>query len=289
MLAAPSTSRRAAAAGGRAGAGRRALRPPRRAAAVPAPAPQPEPAPCPGDMQRAGSEAGPGRAVSGVCKWRVSGMRSQDPGKVFFGNVDSSGIKHNIFNPPIIARYIRLHPTHYSIRSTLRMELMGCDLNSCSMPLGMESKAISDAQITASSYFTNMFATWSPSKARLHLQGRSNAWRPQVNNPKEWLQVDFQKTMKVTGITTQGVKSLLTSMYVKEFLISSSQDGHHWTLFFQNGKVKVFQGNQDSFTPVVNSLDPPLLTRYLRIHPQSWVHQIALRMEVLGCEAQDLY
>lgn len=209
--------------------------------------------------------------------------------QVFFGNVDSSGIKHNIFNPPIIARYIRLHPTHYSIRSTLRMELMGCDLNSCSMPLGMESKAISDAQITASSYFTNMFATWSPSKARLNLQGRSNAWRPQVNNPKEWLQVDFQKTMKVTGITTQGVKSLLTNMYVKEFLISSSQDGHHWTLFFQNGKVKVFQGNQDSFTPVVNSLDSPLLTRYLRIHPQSWVHQIALRIEVLGCEAQELY
>ncbi|XP_064227600.1 coagulation factor VIII isoform X2 [Aotus nancymaae] len=222
-------------------------------------------------------------------KWQTYRGNSTGTLMVFFGNVDSSGIKHSIFNPPIIARYIRLHPTHYSIRSTLRMELMGCDLNSCSMPLGMESKAISDAQVTASSYFTNIFATWSPSKARLHLQGRSNAWRPQVNNPKEWLQVDFQKTMKVTGITTQGVKSLLTSMYVKEFLLSSSQDGHHWTLFSQNGKVKIFQGNQDSFTPVVNSLDPPLLTRYLRIHPQSWVHQIALRMEVLGCEAQELY
>uniref|UniRef100_UPI00403B3905 Coagulation factor VIII n=1 Tax=Homo sapiens TaxID=9606 RepID=UPI00403B3905 len=222
-------------------------------------------------------------------KWQTYRGNSTGTLMVFFGNVDSSGIKHNIFNPPIIARYIRLHPTHYSIRSTLRMELMGCDLNSCSMPLGMESKAISDAQITASSYLTNMFATWSPSQARLHLQGRSNAWRPQVNNPKEWLQVDFQKTMKVTGVTTQGVKSLLTSMYVKEFLISSSQDGHQWTLFLQNGKVKVFQGNQDSFTPVVNALDPPLLTRYLRIHPQSWAHHIALRLEVLGCEAQDLY
>lgn len=44
--------------------------------------------------------------------------------------MDSSGIKHNIFNPPIIAQYIRLHPTHSSIRSTLRMELIGCDLNS---------------------------------------------------------------------------------------------------------------------------------------------------------------
>ncbi|XP_019483170.1 PREDICTED: coagulation factor VIII isoform X2 [Hipposideros armiger] len=222
-------------------------------------------------------------------KWQSYQGNSTGTLMVFFGNVDSSGIKHNTFNPPIIARYIRLHPTHYSIRSTLRMELMGCDLNSCSIPLGMENKTISDAQITASSYLNNMFATWSPSQARLHLQGRTNAWRPQANNPEEWLQVDFQKTMKVTGIATQGVKSLLTSMYVKEFLISSSQDGHNWTLFLQNGKVKFFQGNQDSFTPVVNSLDPPLLTRYLRIHPQRWVHQIALRLEVLGCEAQQLY
>ncbi|XP_066105508.1 coagulation factor VIII isoform X1 [Saccopteryx bilineata] len=222
-------------------------------------------------------------------KWQSYRGNSTGTLMVFFGNVDSSGIKHNIFNPPIIARYIRLHPTHYSIRSTLRMELMGCDINSCSIPLGMENKEISDAQITASSYLNNKFATWSPSQARLHLQGRTNAWRPKVNNPEEWLQVDFQKTMKVTGIIIQGVKSLLTSMYVKEFLISSSPDGHNWTPFLQNGKVKVFHGNQDSFTPVVNSLDPPLLTRYLRIHPQSWVYQIALRLEVLGCEAQQLY
>ncbi|XP_058297352.1 coagulation factor VIII [Hylobates moloch] len=164
--------------------------------------------------------------------------------------------------------------------------------NKCQTPLGMASGRIRDFQITAS----GQYGQWAPKLARLHYSGSINAWSTKepfswikVNNPKEWLQVDFQKTMKVTGITTQGVKSLLTSMYVKEFLVSSSQDGHHWTLFFQNGKVKVFQGNQDSFTPVVNSLDPPLLTRYLRVHPQSWVHQIALRMEVLGCEAQELY
>nr|XP_042124833.1 coagulation factor VIII isoform X2 [Peromyscus maniculatus bairdii] len=222
-------------------------------------------------------------------KWLSYRGNSTGTLMVFFGNVDSSGIKHNSFNPPIIARYIRLHPTHSSIRSTLRMELIGCDLNSCSIPLGMENKVISDTQITASSYFTNMFASWSPSQARLHLQGRTNAWRPQVNDPKEWLQVDLQKTMKVTAIITQGVKSLFTSMFVKEFLISSSQDGHHWTHILHNGKIKVFQGNHDSSTPTVNSLDPPLLTRYLRIHPQVWEHQIALRLEILGCEAQQLY
>ncbi|XP_045141432.1 coagulation factor VIII [Echinops telfairi] len=208
---------------------------------------------------------------------------------VFFGNVDGSGVKHNTFNPPMIAQYIRLHPTYHSIRSTLRMELMGCDLNSCSMPLGMESRAISDGQITASSHFTSPFATWSPSQARLHLQGRTNAWRPQVNNAQEWLQVDFRKTVKVTGIITQGAKALLTSMYVREFHIASSQDGQHWTPFPQEGKVKVFQGNQDSFTPVVNSLDPPLVTSYLRIYPKKWMHHIALRLEVLGCQSQQHY
>lgn len=98
--------------------------------------------------------------------------------------------------------------------------------------------------------------------------------------------MDLQKTVKVTGITTQGVKSLLSSMYVKEFLVSSSQDGRRWTLFLQDGHTKVFQGNQDSSTPVVNALDPPLFTRYLRIHPTSWAQHIALRLELLGCEAQ---
>lgn len=52
---------------------------------------------------------------------------------------------------------------------------------------------------------------------------------------------------------------------------------------------QIFQGNQDSFTPVVNALDPPLFTRFLRIHPQSWAHHIALRLELLGCEAQQQY
>lgn len=52
--------------------------------------------------------------------------------QLFFANVDGTAVKENRFNPPIIARYIRINPTHYSIRTTLRMELLGCDLNSTS-------------------------------------------------------------------------------------------------------------------------------------------------------------
>ncbi|XP_043830682.1 coagulation factor VIII [Dromiciops gliroides] len=205
---------------------------------------------------------------------------------VFFGNVDASGIKENVFDPPMVAQYIRLQPSHFSVRSTLRMELLGCELNSCSLPLGMENRSISDAQVTASSHKASVFATWAPSQARLNLEGRTNAWRPQENGQKEWLQVDFQKVMKVTGVITQGVKSILTNMYVKEFLLSSSQDGKNWTFVRQNNKIKIFKGNEDHTSPVVNPVEPPLFARRLRIHPWSWANHIALRVEVLGCDTQ---
>ncbi|XP_019391865.1 PREDICTED: coagulation factor VIII isoform X2 [Crocodylus porosus] len=222
-------------------------------------------------------------------RWKRYKGNSTSSQMVFFGNVDAVGVKDNRFNPPIIARYIRIHPTHYSIRPTLRMELIGCNLNSCSMPLGMEDKSISNQQISASSYSDKIFSIWPPSQARLNLQGRTNAWRPKVNSPNEWLQVDFKKIKKVTGIVTQGSKAIFTNMFVKEFAVSSSQDGTHWSPVLQDGKEKIFKGNQDHISSVVNTLDPPLFAQYVRIHPRQWNNHIALRTEFLGCDTQQAY
>uniref|UniRef100_A0A452HJC0 ferroxidase n=1 Tax=Gopherus agassizii TaxID=38772 RepID=A0A452HJC0_9SAUR len=222
-------------------------------------------------------------------RWKRYKGNATSSQMVFFGNVDATAVKDNRFNPPIIARYIRLHPTYYSIRTTLRMELIGCDLNSCSMPLGMENKSISNQQISASSYSENMFSSWAPSQARLNLQERTNAWKPKVNSPNEWLQVDFEKIMRVTGIVTQGAKAIFSNMFVKEFAVSSSQDGSRWTPVLQDGEEKIFQGNQNHFSTVVNSLDPPLFARYLRIHPRKWQNHIALRTEFLGCDTQQTH
>ncbi|XP_051486280.1 LOW QUALITY PROTEIN: coagulation factor VIII [Apus apus] len=208
---------------------------------------------------------------------------------LFFANVDASAVKENRFNPPIIARYIRIHPTHYSIRTTLRMELVGCDLNSCSMPLGMESRGIPDQRVSASSYSTTVFSSWSPSQARLNLQGRTNAWRPKSDSPSEWLQVDFEVTKKVTAIITQGAKAVFTHMFVTEFAVSSSQNGVDWSLVLQDVKEKIFKANQDHSSTVINTLEPPLFARYVRIHPRQWHNHIALRIEFLGCDTQQEY
>ncbi|XP_009939830.2 coagulation factor VIII isoform X2 [Opisthocomus hoazin] len=222
-------------------------------------------------------------------RWRKYKGNATSTQMLFFANVDATRVKENRFNPPIIARYIRINPTHYNIRTTLRMELIGCDLNSCSMPLGMEKRGIPDQRISASSYSTNVFSSWSPSQARLNLQGRTNAWRPKSNSPSEWLQVDFEVTKKVTAIITQGAKAVFTHMFVKEFAASSSQNGVHWSPVLQDGKEKIFKANQDHTSTVMNTLDPPLFARYLRIHPRQWHNHIALRVEFLGCDTQQEY
>ncbi|XP_061862795.1 coagulation factor VIII isoform X7 [Colius striatus] len=222
-------------------------------------------------------------------KWKKYKGNATSTQMLFFANVDAAGVKENSFSPPIVARYVRINPTHHSIRSTLRMELLGCDLNSCSMPLGMENRGIPDQRISASSYSTNVFSSWAPSQARLNLQGRTNAWRPKNNSPSEWLQVDFEVTKKVTAIITQGAKAVFTNMFVKEFAVSSSQDGVHWSPVLQDGKEKLFKANQDHSSTVMNPLEPPLFARYVRLHPRRWHNHVALRTEFLGCDTQQQY
>lgn len=49
--------------------------------------------------------------------------------QIFEGNSDAYGVKENIIDPPVIARYIRVYPTEAYNRPTLRMELLGCEVD----------------------------------------------------------------------------------------------------------------------------------------------------------------
>lgn len=51
----------------------------------------------------------------------------------------------------------------------------------------------------------------------------------QNNNPHEWLQVDFGKVKRITGVVTQGAQSMLTQMMVTEFSVTVSHDEHSWS------------------------------------------------------------
>uniref|UniRef100_A0A8B9SSC2 Coagulation factor V n=1 Tax=Anas platyrhynchos TaxID=8839 RepID=A0A8B9SSC2_ANAPL len=216
-------------------------------------------------------------------KWKTF---KGDSFQIFEGNSDANSIKENIIDPPIIAKYIRVYPTQAYNRPTLRMELLGCEVDGCSLPLGMENGAIKNSQITASSVKTSWFNTWDPFLARLNQKGKINAWRAKSNNNQQWLQIDLLSIKKITAVATQGVKSMSSENFVKTYVILYSNEGSEWKSYTDGSSsvAKVFSGNENSDGHVKHFFNPPILSRFIRIVPKTWYHGIALRVELFGCD-----
>uniref|UniRef100_A0A452UT21 Coagulation factor V n=1 Tax=Ursus maritimus TaxID=29073 RepID=A0A452UT21_URSMA len=214
--------------------------------------------------------------------WQI--FKGNSTKNYFDGNSDASTIKENRFDPPIVARYIRVSPTRSYNRPALRLELQGCEVNGCSTPLGMESGKIENKQITASSFKKSWWGDyWEPFRARLNAQGRVNAWQAKANNNKQWLQIDLLKIKKITAIVTQGCKSLSSEMYVKSYTIHYSDQGMEWKPYRQKSSM-IFEGNNNIKGHVKNFFNPPIISRFIRIIPKTWNQSIALRLELFGCD-----
>ncbi|XP_072292231.1 EGF-like repeat and discoidin I-like domain-containing protein 3 isoform X1 [Eucyclogobius newberryi] len=151
---------------------------------------------------------------------------------VFSGNVDKDSPKTTLLAPPLVAQFIRIVPVVCRRSCSMRLELIGCELNGCSEPMGLRSRLVSDAQISASSSFRTWGLdsfTWKPEYARLDKQGKTNAWTPASNDQNQWIQVDLGSSKKLTGIITQGAKDFGHIQFVTEFKVSCSQNGEEWT------------------------------------------------------------
>ena len=80
-----------------------------------------------------------------------------------------------------------------------------------------------------------------------------------------------------------------TNFWVESYTISHSLDGVTWTKIQDSGgSAKVFPGNTDRDTPVVNTLTPPVTARYLRLHPMTWHGHISMRWEVSRSSSKQL-
>ncbi|XP_004623343.1 lactadherin [Octodon degus] len=210
--------------------------------------------------------------------------------KVFEGNVNNRGLKLNLFSTPLEIQYVRLYPMICYRACTLRFELLGCELNGCSEPLGLKDHTIPDRQITASSSY-KMWGlralSWFPFFARLDNQGKINAWTAQGNSPNgtEWLQVDLGSEKQVTGIITQGARDMGHIQYVASYKVAYSNNGINWTEYKEPGATdsKIFLGNLDNNSHKKNVFETPLFARYVRVLPVSWHNRITLRLELLGC------
>ena len=104
--------------------------------------------------------------------------------------------------------------------------------------LGMESGAITDSQITASSEFDIYH---SPRRARLHTKEvghgiGTGAWSSLTNDLNQWLQVDLGKITPVTHVATQGRNSYSPVQMVTKYKLQFSDDGASFLFYKRQGE-----------------------------------------------------
>ena len=86
----------------------------------------------------------------------------------------------------------------------------------------MESGAISDGQITASSEYDVYLAA---NHSRLNYRGEFAAWSARVNDANQWLQIDLiSYHITVTRIATQGRDSDQHDQWVTRYKLQYSND-----------------------------------------------------------------
>ena len=97
----------------------------------------------------------------------------------------------------------------------------------------MESGAILDSQISAS---TEHDVNHGAHRARLHLRsggGKTGAWAARGNDMNQWLQVDLQRTTRMSGIATQGRDN--ADQWVTGYKLQYGEDGHTFTVYRRVG------------------------------------------------------
>ncbi|XP_028419311.1 von Willebrand factor-like [Dendronephthya gigantea] len=155
-----------------------------------------------------------------------------------------------------------------------------CESRRCgySRKLGMESKKITDSQITASSEYSH---TYRAANARINIAKYHYSWLSKHNNHQQWVQVDFKFRATITDILTQGRGR--HNQFVRSYTVSYSNDRLKFKPYRVGNKVKIFKANNYDRCIVRRSVNPVIVARYIRIHPKTWQGHIALRLEFMGC------
>lgn len=119
----------------------------------------------------------------------------------------------------------------------------------CVDALGMESGAITDGQITASSSYGSYH---SPSQGRLRLEPNGDfigAWEPYYHGIDQWLQIDLRSYyIKITRIATQGRHSYHMH-WVTVYNLQCSDDCVDSFMYYVEDGQGVYKVNLGQYCP----------------------------------------
>nr|XP_039267759.1 adipocyte enhancer-binding protein 1-like [Styela clava] len=169
----------------------------------------------------------------------------------------------------------------------------------CSM--GMKNFEIPSTSITASSHYDIAHA---PYFGRLdaiderNLLGSTDrrnpigAWCPHgTSDSQRWIQIDLERPKSVGGVVTQGRPNTKwkDEHWVKTYKMSCGNTTTNMKFIQQSGETKIFMGNNDKNTKVINKFPEPVTCRYVRLYVLTWHMQPCLRMDLIKGECHDLH
>ena len=103
--------------------------------------------------------------------------------------------------------------------------------------LGMESGAIANSQLSASSEYDVYHSRF---RARLHTKETSRyaigAWSSLLTDLNQWIQVDLGEIKNVTHIGTQGRNAYSPAQYVTRYKLQYSENGTTFWFYKKEGQ-----------------------------------------------------
>ncbi|XP_063975011.1 hemocytin [Diachasmimorpha longicaudata] len=211
----------------------------------------------------------------------------------FRGPIDEFVPITEMFHQPIETKFIRINPRTWSGGISMKINILGCqdmtettteDVTStsvyevtifepiCDDPMGLDNGILVEEQVTASSYLDSLIPSLKLSSPGI--------WRPQLDNPNQFVEFNFLENRNLTGVETKGASDIWTTAYK----VSYATNPREWNpIIDSSGAEKVFLGNFDDVTSKTNYFERPISAQYLKIQPVKWHNHVGMKAEVHGC------
>ncbi|XP_050425447.1 discoidin domain-containing receptor 2-like [Adelges cooleyi] len=165
------------------------------------------------------------------------------------------------------------------------------DLSQCMSALGMQSGAIKDDDLSASSSFE--IGNVGPQNARVRTEREGGAWCPKepvTREPKEWLEVNLHAVRVITSVETQGrFGNGQGQEFTEAFLIDYWRPKlGKWVRYRNITGNEILIGNINTYLEHKQELNPPIWASKIRFLPYSFhTRQVCMRVELYGCPWTD--
>ncbi|KAL1237226.1 Discoidin domain-containing receptor tyrosine kinase [Trichinella pseudospiralis] len=169
---------------------------------------------------------------------------------------------------------------------------LALDLDGCYDALGMESGAILDQDISASSSFDE--ASVGAQYARIRTDNAGGAWCPssQIDETQyEYLEVNLHQLHVLTAVETQG---RFGGGHGKEYPLHYILEywrpgrGDEWIRYKDQQRNELIKANFDTNTAVKTVLDSPVIASRIRFVPFSkYSRTVCMRLELYGCKYEE--